>query len=85
MNHEPPPEHPASGLRKQVGPVLAGGKTLSIVIPAYNESKRIVQTFREIRVWLDEHFARRYEVLVVDDGSRDKDRKSTRLNSSHRL
>ncbi|HYG76427.1 MAG TPA: dolichyl-phosphate beta-glucosyltransferase [Planctomycetota bacterium] len=65
------PEHPASGIRKQVGPVLAGGKTLSVVIPAYNESKRIGQTFREIRAWLDEHFARRYEVLVVDDGSRD--------------
>jgi dolichyl-phosphate beta-glucosyltransferase len=68
---DPRPEHPSSGLRKKVGPVLAGGKTLSVVIPAYNESKRIVQTFREIRVWLDEHFARRYEVLVVDDGSRD--------------
>ncbi|MCY3022891.1 MAG: glycosyltransferase family 2 protein [Planctomycetota bacterium] len=67
----PIPEHPASGIRRQVGPVLAGGKTLSVVIPAYNESKRIEQTFREIRAWLDEHFARRYEVLLVDDGSRD--------------
>ena len=65
------PEHPGSGLRKQVGPVMADGKTLSVVIPAYNESKRIVQTLHEIRAWLDEHFARRYEVLVVDDGSRD--------------
>jgi dolichyl-phosphate beta-glucosyltransferase len=65
------PEHPGSGLRRQVGPVLASGKSLSIVIPAYNESKRIIQTFREIRAWLDEHFLRRYEVLVVDDGSRD--------------
>ena len=50
---------------------LAEGKSLSVVIPAYNERKRIVQTFNEIRVWLDEHFAGRYEVLVVDDGSRD--------------
>jgi dolichyl-phosphate beta-glucosyltransferase len=52
--------------------VLAGGKTLSVVIPAYNESKRIGQTFTEIRAWLDEHFTRRYEVLLVDDGSRDR-------------
>jgi len=65
------PDHPASGLRRIVGPVLVPGKSLSVVIPAYNESKRIGQTFREIRPWLDEHFARRYEVLVVDDGSRD--------------
>ena len=64
-------EHPASGIRRQVGPVLAGGKTLSVVIPAYNEHKRIGQTFKELRAWLDEHFARRYEVILVDDGSRD--------------
>jgi dolichyl-phosphate beta-glucosyltransferase len=51
--------------------VLAQGKTLSIVIPAYNESNRIIQTFREIRAWLDVQFSQRYEVLVVDDGSRD--------------
>lgn len=65
------PEHPASGLRRVVPQVLAPGKSLAVVIPAYNESKRIGQTFREVRPWLDEHFARRYEVLVVDDGSRD--------------
>jgi dolichyl-phosphate beta-glucosyltransferase len=64
-------EHPASGLRRIVGPALAPGKSLSVVIPAYNEGKRIERTFSEIRPWLDEHFARRYEVLVVDDGSRD--------------
>jgi dolichyl-phosphate beta-glucosyltransferase len=64
-------EHPASGLRRIIGQGLAPGKTLSVVLPAYNESKRIGQTFTEIRVWLDEHFANRYEVLVVDDGSRD--------------
>lgn len=67
----PVPEHPSSGIRRQAGPVLAGGKTLSVVIPAYNEGKRIGQTFREIRAWMDEHFSGRYEVLVVEDGSRD--------------
>lgn len=54
------------------GAVLAAGKTLSVVIPAYNESKRIGRTLREIRAWLDEHFKGRYEVLVVEDGSRDR-------------
>jgi dolichyl-phosphate beta-glucosyltransferase len=52
--------------------MLAPGKTLSVVIPAYNESKRIVRTLREIRAWLEEHFKARYEVIVVDDASRDK-------------
>jgi dolichyl-phosphate beta-glucosyltransferase len=67
------PEHPNSGLRRKVGDegIMVPGKSLSVVIPAYNESKRIGQTFREIREWLDKHFARRYEVIVVDDGSRD--------------
>ncbi len=50
---------------------LAPGKSLSVVMPAYNESKRIEQTFDEIRPWLEQHFAGRYEVIVVDDGSRD--------------
>ena len=67
------PNHPASGIRRRVESdmVVAPGKSLSVVIPAYNESKRIGQTFREIREWLDQWFARRYEVIVVDDGSRD--------------
>jgi dolichyl-phosphate beta-glucosyltransferase len=54
------------------GQILAAGKTLSIVIPAYNESQRLGRTFGEIRGWLDEHFQGRYEVIAVDDGSRDK-------------
>ncbi|HEY3319061.1 MAG TPA: dolichyl-phosphate beta-glucosyltransferase [Planctomycetota bacterium] len=64
---------PATG--RTEGPVLdsglAPGRTLSVVIPAYNENKRIVQTFAEIRQWLDANLPGRYEVLVVDDGSRD--------------
>ena len=43
---------------------------LSVVIPAYNESKRLPLTLDEIRPWLDyQNFT--YEVLVVDDGSTD--------------
>ena len=43
---------------------------LSIVIPAYNEERRLPETLRRVRAYLE---ARRAdaEVIVVDDGSRD--------------
>jgi len=43
---------------------------LSIVIPAYNEQRRLPETLRHVRAYLE---ARRAdaEVIVVDDGSRD--------------
>lgn len=44
--------------------------SLSIVIPAYNESARIAKTLREVLAYLDEQ-PRGGEVIVVDDGSRD--------------
>jgi dolichyl-phosphate beta-glucosyltransferase len=43
---------------------------LSVVIPAYNEAKRLPQTLQEIRPYLDRQ-SYDYEVLIVDDGSRD--------------
>src|SRR5204863_8945026 len=50
--------------------------TLFIVIAAYNEEGAIGSVVRELRTTYA-------NVVVVDDGSRDQDRKSTRLNSSH--
>lgn len=44
---------------------------LSVVIPAYNEEKRLPQTLSEIRPWLD-RYTFNYEVLIADDGSQDK-------------
>lgn len=44
--------------------------SLSVVIPAYNESHRLPQTLAEIRPFLDSRFES-YEILVVDDGSSD--------------
>jgi glycosyltransferase involved in cell wall biosynthesis len=43
---------------------------LSIIIPAYNEGRRLPESLRQLRAWLDE---RPYaaEVIVVDDGSGD--------------
>ena len=43
---------------------------LSIVIPAYNEEGRLAQSLETALRWLEEQ-DRTYEILVVDDGSRD--------------
>jgi dolichyl-phosphate beta-glucosyltransferase len=47
--------------------------SLSIVIPAYNESARIAKTLREVLSYLDEQPGGG-EVIVVDDGSKDDTR-----------
>ena len=44
---------------------------LSLVIPAYNESQRLPPYLDCVRRYLDEHYSGDYEVIVVDDGSRD--------------
>src|SRR5689334_7593776 len=44
--------------------------SLSIVIPAYNESARIGKTLREVLRYLDEQPGGG-EIIVVDDGSKD--------------
>src|SRR5260370_42397539 len=43
---------------------------LSIVVPAYNEERRIEATLRKIRAYADAQ-QHRVEVIVVDDGSTD--------------
>jgi dolichyl-phosphate beta-glucosyltransferase len=45
--------------------------SLSIVIPAYNEEKRLPQTLRQVLDWLSRGNFSFREVIVVDDGSRD--------------
>jgi dolichyl-phosphate beta-glucosyltransferase len=44
---------------------------LTVVIPAYNEAERIGPYLAEVRAHLDATYPTGYEVLVVDDGSRD--------------
>lgn len=44
---------------------------ISVVVPAYNEAERIAKTLKEIAAYFDER-KETYEILVVDDGSRDK-------------
>jgi dolichyl-phosphate beta-glucosyltransferase len=46
------------------------GLSLSVVLPAFNESHRLPGTLGEIRPYLDTKF-KEYEVIVVDDGSSD--------------
>lgn len=45
-------------------------RSLTVVLPAFNESHRLPATLAEIRPYLDSRFTR-YEVIVVDDGSTD--------------
>jgi dolichyl-phosphate beta-glucosyltransferase len=45
---------------------------LSIVIPAFNEASRLPAFLTEARKYLDNSDLRKYEVIVVDDGSCDK-------------
>lgn len=45
---------------------------LSIIIPAYNEEKRIEKTIQNIVSYLAKKFADNYEIIIVDDRSKDK-------------
>jgi dolichyl-phosphate beta-glucosyltransferase len=44
---------------------------LSVVIPAYNEALRLPRTLEKVRAWLEARGGS-YELVVVDDGSRDQ-------------
>lgn len=44
---------------------------LSVVIPTYNEEKRLPSTLNAVSYYLDAHYPD-HEILVVDDGSRDR-------------
>src|SRR5690606_28870927 len=44
---------------------------LSIVIPAYNESRRLGRTIEAVTAYLDQAYPEA-ELVIVDDGSRDE-------------
>jgi dolichyl-phosphate beta-glucosyltransferase len=44
---------------------------LSVILPAFNEARRLPPFLESVRRYLDCDFGRTYEVIVVDDGSRD--------------
>jgi dolichyl-phosphate beta-glucosyltransferase len=45
-------------------------KSVSVVIPAYNEETNIAETLKKVNAFLVRHF-RQYEIIVVEDGSAD--------------
>ncbi len=45
---------------------------LSIIIPAYNEAKRLPSTLENIFGYLKKNYSGSFEVVVADDGSRDE-------------
>ena len=49
---------------------IMGGIYLSVVIPAYNEQRRLANTLERVRTYLDAQ-EYTYELIVVDDGSTD--------------
>src|ERR1039457_3581374 len=51
-------------------PAWPSDQSLSVVVPAFNESHRLPNTLAKIRPYLDARFAS-YEVIVVDDCSTD--------------
>ncbi len=54
-----------------VAAILKGMPQLSVVIPAYNEERRLPSTLESVHAFLQEHY-QEFEILVVDDGSSDK-------------
>lgn len=44
---------------------------LSLIIPSFNEARRLPPYLASVRRYLDAHYPGSYEVIVVDDGSRD--------------
>jgi len=46
-------------------------RSISIIVPAYNEQARLPETLRRIEEYLAGHDWAFHEILVVDDGSRD--------------
>lgn len=45
-------------------------RELTVVVPAYNEARRIDASIEKLLAWLPAHVAR-FEIVVVDDGSTD--------------
>lgn len=47
-------------------------KSISVVIPAFNEEKRIGETLADLTAYFTERMPIDYEIIVVDDGSTDQ-------------
>lgn len=73
-----PLDSSASLLAVPKGPFVVGGRDssspirLSLVIPTYNESKNILSLLSQLTALLDAHLPNAYELVVVDDDSKDR-------------
>jgi dolichyl-phosphate beta-glucosyltransferase len=65
-----PPEERYARARRFVSGLPADAPWLSMVVPAFQEAGRILPTLLSVTLYLRE-LGRPFEVLVVDDGSRD--------------
>ncbi len=52
---------------------------LTIIIPAYNEEKRLSPTLERVLNFVTAHYQGTYEIVVVDDGSKDGTGKSVEI------
>jgi dolichyl-phosphate beta-glucosyltransferase len=52
---------------------------LSIVIPAYNEKNRLPSTLERILTHMSKTYVGSYEIIVIDDGSKDGTSQSVEL------
>lgn len=57
---------------------------LSVIIPAYNEENRIAETLKLVKKYLEKQDYD-WEIIIVDDGSKDKTRKVVRKMDGFRL
>ncbi len=66
---------------------IMNSMTLSVVIPAYNEERRLPATLDAVFAWLDANSYSNAEILIVDDGSQDATREliAARAKSEPRL
>jgi len=54
-----------------VAAILRGMPQLTVVIPAYNEERRLPSTLESVHAFLQEHY-QEFEIIIVDDGSTDQ-------------
>lgn len=71
MSEHTPTSQPVPSSSPPAAPASSAPPLLSVVIPAYNEEKRLPDTIRRVEQYLSEQNYT-WELLVVDDGSKDR-------------
>lgn len=62
------------------------GIDISVVVPCFNETQRLGKMLDESIAYLQQHYLNKYEILIVDDGSRDgTDRFAISKANEHKL